>query len=76
MNRCGCNPVPEPFEFPIQNRPEVVVIDCPRKENLCELKKKIICEFLDVINKLECGIQPDLELLLEEISFVYIYDEE
>jgi hypothetical protein len=40
--------------------------------NLQELKNKIICEFLGIIDNLECGIRPDLEFLLEEISLVEI----
>lgn len=76
MNRCGCNPISEKFEYPIlDNFSDIFIAECPKKENLCKLKQKIICEFLDIINKLKCGIQPDLESILEEISFVYIYEE-
>lgn len=75
---CGCIQLQEKYEFPIieeiNNITNVINVTegCP--DGLCELKQKIICEFLDIINKLQCGIQPDLELLLEEISIVYIYE--
>ena len=80
MNRCGCNPVQEKFEFEIPkmilnntyNIPELF----PVVHNIDELKKKIICEYLGIINKLECGFQEDLEFLLEEISLVDIMENE
>lgn len=81
MKQCGCNPIQEPYEFPIltnseNNSPNIYIEDYYSNINsLCELKKKIICDFYSIINKLECGIQPDLEFLLQEISLVYIYDE-
>lgn len=81
MKQCGCNPIQESYEFPIltnseNNSPNIYIEDYyPNINSLCELKKKIICDFYSIINKLECGIQPDLEFLLQEISLVYIYDE-
>jgi len=80
MNRCGCNPVPEPFEFKIPEKVKVVKdVKFPRLpelfplvNDLRELKNKIICEYLEIIDNLECGIRPDLEFLLEEISLVEI----
>jgi hypothetical protein len=77
MNRCGCNPNLEPFEFKINNKqlnsfkyllPELF----PIVDNIEELKNKIICEYLKIIDNLECGIHLDLEFLLEEISLVEI----
>lgn len=74
-----CNPIQEPFEFSIPcdksiygntKFPELF----PLEHNICELKEKIIYEYLDIINKLECGIQEDLEFLLEEISLVDIME--
>lgn len=78
MNRCNCNPVQEPFEYPIYN----INLDKYKKQkkifltlnNIQELKEKIICEYLEIIDKLECGIKLDLEFLLREISIVYIND--
>lgn len=79
MNRCGCNPIQEPFEFPIKNvnlgsygikLQELF----PITNNIDEFKEKIICEYLGIIDKLECGIQLDLEFLLEEISLVDILE--
>jgi hypothetical protein len=46
----------------------------PIVNNINELKNKIICEYLGIIDKLECGIQLDLEFLLEEISLVDILE--
>ena len=39
------------------------------------LKKKVICEYNEILRQLECGIQPDIENLLEEISLIDIYYE-
>ena len=78
IKNCLCNPTQEPFEFPIQDncyQVNTIIQDCLPKSNLCELKKKVIFDFQDIVNKLECGIQPDLEFILEEISLIYIYDE-
>ena len=44
--------------------------------DLQELKDKVICEYERIIHQLECGIQPDLEFLLEEISLIDIYENE
>lgn len=75
---CGCGPVPEPIEFDIIENPSIYInsgIILPNKiDNYCCLIKKIIQEYLDIINKLECGIQPDLENLLQEISLIEIKD--
>ena len=79
MNRCGCNPIQEPFEFPIEKvnlgsyRIKLQEL-FPIANNIDELKEKIICEYLGIIDKLECGIQQDLEFLLEEISLVDILE--
>ena len=79
MNRCGCNPVQEPFEFPISGNQMgsykgYIQELFPITNNIDELKDKIICEYLGIIDKLECGIQLDLEFLLEEISLVDILE--
>lgn len=36
------------------------------------LKRKVINDYLDIINQLECGIQPDIENILQEISLITI----
>lgn len=79
MTRCGCNPVQEPFEFPIENilftYNSIINIDCVKnkeQQEIFNLKQKIIQDFLDIINKLECGIQLDLEQIKQEISIIYI----
>lgn len=82
MNNCRCNsPVPQPFEFEIQDKCLNIFKSqfselFPISNNLSELKNKIICEYLKIIDKLECGIHPDLEFLLEEISLVEIMENE
>lgn len=74
---CGCGEVPSPFEFQINDN--LIIIsnntNCilPNKtDRLNCLMEKIIQDYLDIINKLECGIQPDLENILEEISLIEI----
>lgn len=79
MTRCGCNPIQEPFEFSIENinlGPNGIKLSelFPIIKNIDELKNKIICEYNGIIDKLECGIQSDLEFLLEEISLVDILE--
>ena len=74
-----CNPIPEPFEFEIQNAKYSNLKNShielfPQENNLWELKDKIIYEYLRIIDNLECGIHPDLEFLLEEISLVEIME--
>ena len=71
---CGCGDVPEPLEFPIYNNPIVVskidfILPNTTDKNEC-LREKIIQDYFDIINKLECGIQPELENILEEISLI------
>ena len=79
MKHC-CNPTQEQFEFPILencyiiNNQNLHIKDF-NSNNLCELKLKIICDFQDIIDKLECGIQPDLEPLLQEILLVYLQED-
>lgn len=76
MNNCRCNPVIEPE---IQIKDIICFKDniqelFPLVNNINELKEKIICEYLGIIDKLECGIQLDLEFILEEISLVDILE--
>lgn len=80
MNRCGCNPIQEQIEYEI---PQVIkssnpyeIADLIFPNDLEELKCKIIFEYNEILNKLECGIQEDLEFLLEEISLVEIIENE
>lgn len=40
-----------------------------------KIKNRIVSEFFDVVNKLECGIQPDLEFLLQDISKINISED-
>lgn len=76
MNRCGCNPIPEPFEYPLQNLGIKVKGKFkelfPLEPDLDKLKEKLICEFEEILNKLECGLHPDLEFFLQDLSWIYI----
>ena len=79
INNCGCNtPKIIPIEYSIPENYNINYYQIPEVKtytsNIEELKDKIICEYLGIINNLECGIQPDLEFLLEEISLVEIND--
>lgn len=76
-NRCGCNPVQEPFEFPLSDCPHKITKRkfgelFPINIDIEKLKTKLICEYKEIIDKLECGIRIDLEPFLEILSFVYI----
>ena len=80
MKQCDCNPIPEQFEFPIiDDNINKYKFDFGKITNnskdLCKLKYKIICDFQDIVKSLECGIQPSLEILLQEISLIYINNE-
>lgn len=82
MNRCGCStPIPEPFEFKIidsDNNLKLYISKelFPLVNDLQELKDKIVCEYLKIIDNLECGIKLDLGFLLEQISLVEIMEYE
>ena len=76
-SRCGCNHPPIPIEYEIP--PSSKIVNQPIKLKLpenkeycecCDLKKKIICDYLSIIQDLECGKYSDLEILLEEISYI------
>ena len=47
-----------------------IVLPLKANDDYCRLKEKIIFEYIKVIDDLECGIKPDLEFLLEEISLI------
>ena len=71
-----CNPMFEPFEFKIPSNVKIInsnikLPDFPELDLDC-LKKEVNCLFLEVLSQLECGILPELEELLEKISFIDI----
>lgn len=72
--KCGCNPISEPFEFELKDiKPNYIKSDAelPNRTDYTQcLKEKIIQDYLNILNQLECGIKPDLEMLLEEISLI------
>lgn len=74
---CGCGEVTnERFEFNIIDKPinsMVIDFELPNKTDRTEcLREKIIQDYYKIIDNLECGIQPDLENILEEISLIDI----
>ena len=77
-NGCGCREVSQtPIEFKIQERPQVHIDTGPLLPNTneldwCKLQTKIICDFQKLIKQLECGIQPDIEIILEQISLIFM----
>lgn len=72
---CGCVQIDNTYkEEKIINQKilDREVILPPRiNDDYCRLKEKIIYEYIKIIDDLECGIKPDLEFLLEEISLIY-----
>lgn len=79
MTNCGCSKINnEPYEFKIKDcdKPQVCsnckLLPNETEEDWCRLMNKVICDFLKVIKQLECGIQPDIEIILEEISLIYM----
>ena len=76
VNNCGCKSFEqEPLEYEILDSLKYEIPKLLSKEiDTEELKRKIICEYLGIINNLECGSKPDLEFILEEISLVDIND--
>lgn len=77
---CGCNdPTHHYIEFHIHghiDKTSSPSIQLPKEDShIDELKDKIICEYINIIDKLECGIQEDLRNLMEEISLLEINEE-
>lgn len=74
--KCGCNPINEPFEFKICDasyvNPSRIELPYGNDSDLCALRNKILSDYCDILNKLECGIQLDLEFILEKISIMDI----
>lgn len=78
---CGCSKISnEPYEFKIGDcdKPltysnyQIQLLPNENDEDWCRLTNKVIGDFLKVIKQLECGIQPDIEIILEEISLIYM----
>ena len=78
MTNCGCREISRtPIEFNIEDHPQVHINCGPILPNTndCDLdilQNKIICDFQKVIKQLECGIQPDIETILEGISLIFM----
>ncbi len=82
LNGCGCwKPTPyDEYEIPkvvipINKYPGLVLPLSEKEPCLGELKDKIINEYLKILDQLECGIQPNLDFLLDEISVVETFHE-
>ena len=77
---CGCIELDFRLkEYEIKDSPKShpkVHLEIFNNLDIQELKDKVICEYERIIHQLECGIQPDLEFLLEEISLIDIYENE
>ena len=77
---CGCREISRtPIEFKIESCPQVHINCGPLLPNTNDkdfdtLQRKIVCDFKKVIKQLECGIQPDIEIILEEISLLFMND--
>lgn len=72
---CGCNPISqEPFEFNITEVKGYIFNSKVKLPNTTDhsdcLKERIIQDYFSIISQLECGIKPDIETLLEEISLI------
>ena len=79
LTNCGCREIShEPIEFKIDECHPQVYASCgpllPNSNEIdwCKLQSKVICGFQKVIKQLECGIQPDIEIILEEISLIFM----
>lgn len=62
---CGCLPIQDNrFEYEIQEvYTSPIIPSCSLKFGDCsyeEIQEEIICDFLEILNQLECGIRPDL----------------
>lgn len=78
FTNCGCIELDfrlreSEIQTPIKKQPNIH-LDIPNYTDIQELKNKVICEYDKIIYQLECGIQPDLEFLLQELSLIDIYE--
>lgn len=79
LTNCGCREIShEPIEFKIDECHPQVYASCgpllPNSNEIdwCKLQSKVICGFEKVVKQLQCGIQPDIEIILEEISLIFM----
>lgn len=71
---CGCsNPMTDYQKIEIKFRP-IISYDNVKLSNTSDRTKELKCEIIqdlyDVIDNLECGIQPDLQEILEQLSII------
>lgn len=78
--RC-CKPIIDPYEYEIRDGDLLIPSNLkkfilPIKESDIQLlKDKTICDMQNIIAQLERGIQPNLEILLEQISAITLEQE-
>ena len=76
MNNCGCyrNSYIIEEEIPDIKTVTNFQVKLPVPElDINYVKQKTINDVLEVIQDLECGTQPELEIILQEISLIEIY---
>lgn len=77
-NGCGCIQPGIQFEE-YQFKDKLITKGCkldlgiPRPNLICELKEKVICDYDQILQDLECGKHPELEFILQEISLIDTY---
>ncbi len=75
MKNCICSTpdlYTEEVELPISQKPSIITEVPTFDVDLDKLKLEIYEDVYKIISKLECGIQPNLEVILEKISLVEI----
>ena len=78
MNKCGCGPAPQQYlEFPINDNlttstfsTDLNPVGFPQTTCDNELRLKVIEEFCGIVKNLQCGVQQNLDFILEEISLI------
>lgn len=78
MNKCGCGPAPQQYlEFPINDNlttstfsTDLNPVGFPQTTCDNELRLKVIEEFCGIVKNLQCGVQQNLDFILEEISLL------
>lgn len=72
---CGCQPIyHEPLEWEIPFKLNTSTSEETDEFDFdsCYLKNKIINEYKNILDQLECGTQPNLDILMEELSLLTI----
>lgn len=72
---CGCGSVQYAKEYKIPDNSSDLIntsisLLAIKNDKIDCLKRKVITDYLDILDKLECGIQSDIENILQEISLI------